>query len=213
MSRQIIPAILTNDPVDLQDKLESVSGAVEWAHFDVMDGDFVNNSSLDIGYLQPLKHQLKIEAHLMVKNPERWLQRCKDAGVDRVIFHYEATDRHSEVLEKIDELGMKKGIALKAETPVDVLRDYIHRLDEVVLHATAELGFSGQEFLPETLDKIKELRKMSASVNIGVDGGVSEYNIKAIAQAGANYFIITSALFFYMDRKRAIEKLKHLIKK
>ena len=212
MSQQIVPAILSYDPTDLHDKLKSVDGATDWIHVDAMDGNFVSNTSVDLSYIAATPHQSKIEVHLMVANPEQWIQRCKDAGASRVIFHYEATERHSDLLQKIDELGMQKGIALKSETPVEVIKDYINRVNVILIYSAPELGSSGQDFIPATLEKIAALRKMSSSVHIAVDGGVNEGNIKQISAAGADAFVIASGLFFYMDRRRAIEHFRHLIK-
>lgn len=211
MDYQIVPAIIVQDIVNLKDRLTSVTGAVEWAQVDIMDGEFVENFSIDVQDILSVENKPKISFHLMVKDPIRYIQKCKDAGGERVIFHYEATDYHSDVIQKIDELGMEKGIALNPETPIIVVRDFIHRVGVVLLLAVKP-GFGGQDFIPDTFDKIKELRKISPSVDIGVDGGINEVNIKEIKNAGANIFVIGSAIYFFKDRKRAIEKLKHKIK-
>jgi len=211
MDKQIIPAILAQELDDLKDKLASVDGATEWVHVDIMDGEFVDNYTIDVSDLLSVKHASKVSAHLMVKDPERYFQKCKDAGVARVIFHYESTDRHSDLLQKISELGMKKGIALSPNTPIDVVRDYLHRLD-VILLLSVEPGYGGQAFIETTLDKIKDLRKISPVVAIGVDGGIKEENIKEINDAGATLFMINSALFFYKDVKAAVASFKRKIK-
>ena len=211
MDYQIIPAILVQDKENLKDKLESVSGAAEWVQVDIMDGEFVPNFSIDIGEILSVEHESKVSAHLMVKDPSRYIQKCKDAGVARVIFHYEATQNHSDVIQKIDESGMQKGIALNPETSIGVVRDFLHRVD-MLLFLAVEPGFGGQGFIDNTLEKIKELRKISPSINIGVDGGINEANIKEIKNAGANIFVIGSAIYFFKDRKRAIESLRRKIK-
>lgn len=211
MENQIVPAILVQDVENLRDKLESVSGATQWVQVDIMDGEFVESFSIDIQDILSVEHESKVSVHLMVKDPIRYIQKCKDVGVERVVFHYEATNHHSEVIQKIDELGMEKGIALNPETPVEVLRDFLHRVNMVLLLAV-EPGSGGQAFIPGTLDKIKELKKIFPNVSVGVDGGINEANIKEIKNVGANIFVIGSAIYFFKDRKRAIEALKRKIK-
>lgn len=212
MDKQIVPAILTQDLADFKDKIKAVDGAVEWIHVDVADGQFVNSYTLDIEYLPTIPHQSKIEVHLMVKDVTRYVQKCKDAGVNRVIFHYEATQHHSDILQKIDELGMEKGLAIKLDTPVEVVKDFLHRLNVVLIFSAPKLGLSGQSFAPAALEKIKELRKISPSMHIVVDGGIEEDNIGEISRAGATSFAISSSIFYYKDRKNAIAMFQRKLK-
>jgi ribulose-phosphate 3-epimerase len=192
--REIIPAILANNSADLRHKFELLRGLTEWVQVDIMDGAFVPNTSVAIEEVAPYAQNFSIEAHLMVTDPLSLLDRCKVAGVKRVIFHLESTGAHEKVLECMESLGLEKGVALNPETPLEAVKPLLASVDMILLLGVHP-GFQGQEFLPETLEKVRGLHGLDSRVIIGVDGGVSERNAQEIIESGASRLIVGSALF------------------
>ena len=143
----------------------------------------------------------------MVKQPQRSIDHCQAGGVTSVIFRYVTTDDHQQVLDQITKAGMEAGIALSPETNVVVVQPFLKQLKSVVLLGVTP-GFSGQRFIPETLDHIKELRKLAPDLFITVDGGITLENIAGISNAGANGFVVSNAIFKNNDVKKVIEELK-----
>lgn len=205
--KNIIPAILTNDPGDLKNKLEQIKGLTDWVHIDIMDGKFVNNVSVNLQDVAQIRPDFHIEAHLMVLNPENYFQDCERASVQRTIFHIEATSDVQSILKKMAHFDFQKGLALNPETSAENVNAYLDQID-VVLCMGVHIGFSGQEFIPEILEKVSHIKQRAPQIKIGVDGGIKLSNIQQITQAGSDYCAINSALFETKDIKKAFKELQ-----
>jgi len=208
MCSKIIPAILTNDIEDANAKIAQLNGLVEWIQIDVMDNIFVPNISIQIKDLAGIEIKAKLEAHLMIKNPQAVFEDCKKLGFKRVIFHFEAVDNVADVLSEMDEFGFEKGIAINPDTDIQKIIPFLDKLD-VVLFMSVYPGFQNQKFIPEVLDKIKELKKISPNTKVAIDGGVKKENIKSIAQAGVDDIDVGSAVFIDNDPEKNLEELNN----
>jgi len=207
---QIIPAIIAKDFQELNEKIKKIEPYVEWAQLDVMDGKFVNNKTWNSPYnLKDLETNLNLEAHLMIDDPEEVIDDWINSGVKRIIFHYEATDKHEEILRKIKEAGLETGIALNPETTINILDDFINQLD-LILIMTVNPGFGEQRFLNESVDKIKQLREKYKSVNLEVDGGINLKTAPEVIKAGVNILAVGSAIFKSNNIEETIKKLKNI---
>lgn len=215
---QIIPAIIPKNFAELEEKARLVEPFVEWLQIDVCDGKFVPNVSItDPAEIAKLKTKLKLEAHLMIKNPEKNLDAWLDA-VDRVVVHYEALydvrDLQYKISKTIDRAKAKQkqiGIALNPETPWEAIKEFLGRLD-LVLIMGVNPGFSGQKFIESTVDKIKDLRAKRQEVIIEIDGGVTLENAKKLMDAGANYLISGSGVYGSENIEKTVNKFKEIIK-
>ena len=165
-----------------------------------MDGVFVPSISFGMPVLKAVKKCTDqfLDVHLMITEPIRYVEEFKNAGADMITFHYEACEDVQKTVDKIKELGLKVGIALCPETPVDVLVPYLDQIN-MVLIMTVHPGFGGQKLIPETLDKVTQVRKMfnerNLDTDIQVDGGIYAENIKNALDAGANVFVSGSGVF------------------
>ena len=193
---KIIPAILTTDIADLQHKLEKIRGFADWVQIDIMDGKFVNNISIVLEEISQIEisKDFSLEAHLMVLNPKTYFLQCQKNGIKRVIFHIEAADNVRDVLSEAAKFDFQIGIALNPKTPVQKITPYADSMDVVVL-MSVNPGLQGQKFIPETLDKIRELKKLVPHMKIEVDGGINLDNIKKVSDTGGDYLVVGSGLF------------------
>ena len=191
---QIIPAILTNDFTDAQNKLYQIEQFCNVAQIDFMDGEFVPSVSFAIDEVKKINTNLDLEAHLMINNPLQEIKKCADAGFKKVFFHIESNDDPHDMIQEIKKHGMKVGVALSPETAVDILSPFMHEIDAILI-LTVRPGFQGGEFLPENLKKVSALRKIAPLLLVGVDGGVDENNIKLVALSGADFVVAGSAIF------------------
>lgn len=212
---QIVPAIIAKDFQEISEKIKKIESYVKWAQLDVMDGAFVNNltwpyaergknSSSD---LKKLKTNLNLEAHLMINNPEEVIDDWINSGVKRIIFHYEATDKHQEILDKIKKAGLEVGLAINPETLLETIDNFIEKLD-LVLIMTVNPGFGGQGFLNESVDKIKQLRENYKDVKIEVDGGINLETAPRVIKAGANILAVGTAIFKSENIEKTIKELE-----
>lgn len=207
--KEIIIAILTKDVAELQSKLAKIQTLTTWVQIDIMDGKFVNNTTLtleDIFNANIDKH-FSLEAHLMVMHPETYFDQCQKANIKRVIFHIEAGDT-KEILSLAQTFNFQKALALNPETPISKVMPYMGLVD-VILLMSVNPGFGGQEFILQTLDKIRELRSLAPEVKIEVDGGINLDNIKMISDAGADYLVVGNGLFGAKD-ENIKEQFKNL---
>lgn len=171
-----------------------------WIHVDVMDGVFVPNISFGFPVLRAIRQVATkpLDVHLMITEPERYIARFAHDGADWITFHLEATEDAQHCVHLIRESGAKVGISIKPKTPVESLRPILPQVD-MVLIMSVEPGFGGQKFIPESLDRIRELRRMAEELNpdlqIEVDGGISSANAGALYEAGSNVLVAGSSVF------------------
>ena len=198
---RIAPSILSADFTRLGEQVRAVEAAgVDRFQVDVMDGRFVPNISfgaLAIESLRPLT-RLTIEAHLMVQPPEDFIERIAKAGADTIIVHQEATPHLHRALQQIHHLGKKAGVALTPSTPACMLSEILGSL-QLVLVMTVNPGFGGQDFIPETLGKIRQIRnaiqERGLDCEVEVDGGINRETARLVVEAGANVLVCGTAVF------------------
>ena len=209
MSR-VVPAILTDDPKALEAMVRQAEAFTRYVQLDIMDGLFVPSHSISYQHLSRLPMKLDWEAHLMVQNPDKYLAGFKQAGARKVIFHYEATSSPREVISQARRLGLGVGLASNPDTPNSLILALTGIVDSV-LFLSVHPGFYGSKFIPEVLDKIKELRHLCPGLEIGIDGGIKEDNIAAATRAGANDIFIGSAIFLQKNPAESYLKLNRLV--
>ena len=192
------PSLLAADFSNLREQIAEVENAgVKYIHLDVMDGLFVPNISFGFPIIEAIrKHSnMVFDVHLMIREPERYIERFIDAGADIVTFHAEATKKIDECIEIIHSRGKKAGLAISPKTPADTVYPYLDKLD-MVLCMTVEPGYGGQNYIEEVESKITAIRKrVSTDVDIEVDGGIGAENILRPVGAGANIIVAGTAVF------------------
>jgi len=210
LENPIIPAIIAKNQKELNKRISKVKNYASRIQLDVMDKKFVKNSSLEFDFKLP-KIKGKYEAHLMVKNPEKWLNK-NYKKVNTIIFHLEAENNPKKIIKLIKSKRKNVGIALKPKTSINKIKPFLSKID-VVLIMTVHPGKYGAKFIPLTLKKIRELRKLKPKLNIEVDGGISNKTISKTFLAGANMFVSGSYLQKSKDIKSSIIHLNyHLLK-
>ena len=191
---QVVPAILTDDPQALEVMVRQSESFTDYVQFDIMDGQFVPSRSITWEHIASLPMNLKWEAHLMVEHPENYLKSFRDAGAQRVVFHYEAATSPREVISLARNMGLNIGLAVNPETPNSAILPLVSEVDSV-LFLSVHPGFYGSKFIPEVMDKVVELCSIQPGVEIGIDGGIKESNIIQMARSGADIIYVGSAIF------------------
>lgn len=211
---KLAPSILSADFSNLLEDVKKVENAgCEYLHIDVMDGHFVPNITIGPLVVESLrKHSnMVFDTHLMIENPDNYIEAFAKAGSDLIVVHQEACKHLHRTIQGIKNLNVKAGVALNPATPVETIKHVLKDLD-MVLIMTVNPGFGGQSFIEGMLDKIKELRSMikdmGLEVDIQVDGGIKEENIHKVVEAGANIIVAGSAIFGSDDIAQTVKNLR-----
>ena len=211
---KIAPSILSADFMRLGDEVRAVESAgADLLHIDVMDGHFVPNITIGYGVVEAVRRttRMPLDVHLMITDPDKYINDFIRAGADFLSVHLEASVHLHRTVQHIREQGARAGVSLNPATPVRLLEDIIGDLD-LVLIMSVNPGFGGQKFIPQSLDKIRQVRSLIAERRsravISVDGGVKPDNIREIADAGADILVMGSAFFGADDYSLLMEKLR-----
>lgn len=217
MTTIIAPSILAADFANLQRDIEMINHSeADWFHIDIMDGVFVPNISFGMPVLNAIvKHATKtIDCHLMIIDPDRYVETFAKLGCDILTVHYEACTHLHRTLQLIKSHGMKAGVALNPHTSIDLLSDVIQDIDMVCL-MSVNPGFGGQSFIENTYNKVAQLKKIieakGTETLIEIDGGVTNKNAKQLVNAGANVLVAGSYVFKASDPTATIKDLKELV--
>jgi len=211
---EIIPAILTAEPADLDTKLFQVESFASGVQIDVADGNFVPNKTVDFHQVSKFESSLKFEIHLMAQDPQSYISVLKrvlplPSERHRIIFHIEAAKNTELIFSKIKEAGFKSGLALNPGTDFQKIVPYINAV-ELVLFLGVEPGFQGHEFIPAVLGKIKKFKTSHPETLVGIDGGIKRENIKSIAASGVDEIVVGSEIWGAENPKDEYIKLKQL---
>ncbi len=195
------PSILAADFAVLGEQIKEADEAgAQYIHIDVMDGVFVPSISFGMPVIKSIRKVTKkiFDVHLMIVEPERFVKEFAECGADSITFHIEATEDVDEIIDQIHSLGCRAGMAIKPKTPTEVVRKYLSKVD-MLLVMTVEPGFGGQKYIPESTERIREIRhmaeEMGIDLDIQVDGGITQENISVVLDAGANVIVAGSSVF------------------
>ena len=209
--KRIIPAVIGETYTEVERQLKVLEGHTDWVHLDITDGRFTPRASWSaLGDLQFLTGQTKIEAHLMVEEPEVIVGDWAEVA-DRIIIHHEATDRLAEILESFSISLVKIGVALLLPTPVEVLTPYLSRISLVQLMSIAEIGAQGHGFDDRVLAKVKALRRLAPDVIIQIDGGVNQETAKLALEAGVDNLVVGSAIWHTPNALLSLAEFQKLV--
>lgn len=215
--KYIAPSVLAADFGNLQQAVEMLNQSeADWIHVDIMDGVFVPNISFGMPVVKSIQQHAKkpLDVHLMITEPDRYLEDFKSLGADRLTVHYEACPHLHRTVQHIKELGCKAGVAINPHTSVELLENILNDID-LVLIMSVNPGFGGQQFIEHTYQKLKDLKRLTQQTNtavlIEVDGGVSDQNATQLSRAGANAFVAGSFVFKSDNPTSTIANLKQAV--
>jgi len=216
MKHLIAPSVLAADFTKLGQDIEMVNNSeADWFHVDIMDGRFVPNISFGMFIVKAIKKIAKkpLDVHLMIVEPEKYIEQFREAGADVITVHYEACPHLHRTVQQIKATGAKAGVALNPHTPVSVLEDVLQDLDLVLL-MSVNPGFGGQKFIYQTLPKVRKLSEMitvqNLSTVIEIDGGIGLQNAEELLKAGARVLVAGSSVFKAEDPQDTISRLKSI---
>ena len=196
---EIIPSILSNDPKELAELIGRSEGKVDRVHIDIIDGKFADNKTIDPSALEEIDTNLRLDYHLMVKEPINWVERCARGQADRIIAQIEMMTNQVDYVGKVQEVGAKIGLGIDLNTPVSKLDPVILTNLEVVLVMSVKAGFGGQAFDKKTIDKIGKLEEIrgrdDTPFRICVDGGINEKTVRGVVKAQADEVSMGRLLF------------------
>jgi ribulose-phosphate 3-epimerase len=214
MSIKIAPSILAADFGNLSLECKKIDKSnADWFHLDVMDGLFVPNISYGMPIVKSIRKMTKkpLDVHLMIIEPERYIDKFIEIGSDILTVHVEATSKMDNIIDKINHSGIKSGIAINPDTPISKLDDYISNVDLICLMGV-HAGFGGQKFIKKTFNRLEELKNLINSKNssalIEIDGGVNENNFEKLKYLGADVLVAGSYIFNSSNYNAAIDLLK-----
>ena len=211
---KIAPSILAADFAKLgEEVLEVEKAGADWIHVDVMDGHFVPNISFGpivLNAIRPLT-KLPMDVHLMIENPDQYIEEFAKAGADFITVHVEACPHLHRTIQLIRSFGVKPGVVLNPHTPIETIQHVLEDID-LVLFMTVNPGFGGQKFIHSVVPKVKQLsdiiKEKGLSIEIEIDGGINEETIVACAEAGATVFVAGSAIYSKKDRAHALQAIR-----
>ncbi len=207
----IVPSILTEDTSALESMFRIVEGFADYVQVDFMDGIFVPSRSVSPSDVAGTRPRIPWEAHLMVERPQEWLKATARAGAAKVIVHIESSADFFELSRRARRLGLRVGLALNPETPVaDALSFLDDGVAESLLFLSVIPGFYGRPFIPIVLDKIVDIRRSDPDVSLGIDGGISEENLSAIALSGVDVAYVGSGILLAPDPPEAFRTFRDL---
>jgi ribulose-phosphate 3-epimerase len=216
MSHLVAPSLLAADFSNLGSEVEMINESLaDWLHLDIMDGMFVPNISFGFPVIEAVREisTKPLDVHLMINDPDRYINRFHDCGASHLTVHYEACTHLNRTVNEIRSLGMKAGVSLNPHTPVMLLKDILPFVD-IILIMTVNPGFGGQSFIPATLNKVGELRSMideeGYDILIEADGGIDIQNAPILVHTGVDVLVAGNAIFSADDPVNVIRRLKTL---
>jgi ribulose-phosphate 3-epimerase len=212
---EIAPSILSSDFARLAEEIAEIESAgVNVVHLDVMDGHFVPNITIGPPVIAKLRKysSLVFDSHLMISEPEKYVERFVEAGANHITFHIEAAAEPRKLVDKLHELGCTAGVCLKPETPVEAV-EAVAQLCDMVLVMTVHPGFGAQKFMPEAAKKVVDVRKIvGPDIRVEVDGGINAQNAPLLISYGADTLVAGNAIFSKSDRTAAINAIREACK-